>query len=70
MWGLPCTMPFGSKRVKRKASHELFQRHAMLQADADMATAKQFIRLRKAAPSLCMVHEDFTERAIGVLTGA
>ena len=53
MCGLPCTMPFGSKRVNRKASTNSSSGTPCCRP-SEMAMAKQFVMLRKAAPSLCM----------------
>ena len=46
-------MPLGSKRVNTKASTNS-SRGTPYWSPREMAMAKQFIRERKAAPSLCM----------------
>ena len=53
MRSLPLTMPLGSNRVKTKASTNS-SRGTPCCRPSEIAIAKQFIRERKAAPSLCM----------------
>ena len=53
MYGFPCTMPFGSKRVKRNASTYSSSGTPCCNP-SETAMAKQLVMLRKAAPSLCM----------------
>ena len=53
MRSLPETMPLGSKRVNTKASTNSSSGTPCCRP-SEMAMAKQFIRLRNAAPSLCM----------------
>src|SRR3546814_8696220 len=59
MTSLPSTMPDGSKRVKVKASTNSSSGTPYCRP-MEMAMAKLFIRLRKAAPSLCMRSEEHT----------
>ena len=53
MYGLPCTTPFGSKRVNRNASKYSSSGTPCCNPRLT-AMAKQLVIERNAAPSLCM----------------
>src|SRR5579883_3491620 len=53
MYGFPCTTPFGSNRVNRKAS-TYSSSGTPCWSPSETAIAKQLVMLRNAAPSLCM----------------
>ena len=69
MVSLPSTTPEGSNRVKVKASTNS-PSGTPYWRPMEMAMAKLFIRLRKAAPFLVHVDEDLADAAVLVFAGA
>ena len=70
MVSLPCTKAGRLETGEGEGVDELLQRHAVLQADRDIAMAKLFITLRKAAPSLCISMKISPSFAVLVFAGA